>query len=87
MKYNKLDRKEKAMTLRLSGEQDKKLIDLFELLHVRTKSNAIIKMIDEYPKLFSLLQETQKKLKETSQSTSFLADKLNGYISHKLLSL
>jgi hypothetical protein len=50
------------MTLRLSGEQDKKPTDLFDVLHVRTKSGAVIKLIDTYPELLKLLKEAKEEL-------------------------
>jgi uncharacterized protein YjgD (DUF1641 family) len=79
--YNKLDRKEKAITLRLSAEQDKKLIDLFDILHVRTKSGAVIKLINAYPELLKLLKEAKEELKRTSIQTNHMAGRIEEFVS------
>jgi hypothetical protein len=70
--YDKLDRKEKAMTLRLSAEQDRKRNDLMILLNERTNAGAITKMIDKYPRLVCALHEFKKELNKTTQEMNMV---------------
>ena len=84
MTYNKLDRKELAMTLRLSKDQNERLNEVCELLHVRTKSSAIIKMIDDYPRLIEILKKTRSELENQNSSNIMLSNRISQLIFSKV---